>query len=133
MAAISNYLENALLNHTLRGHTAGTSLSQPSTVYVALFTADPTDANTTSNEVAAGSNSYERQTVTFAAPSGGSVASDAQVDFIDMPGVTVTHVGLYDALTSGNLLYHGALTQSKVVNAGDTFTINAGDLTCTLD
>ena len=46
---------------------------------------------------------------------------------------TITHIGIFDALTSGNLLAHGALTSSKVISDGDTFQINSGNLTITID
>lgn len=130
MAAISNYLENALLNHVLRGDTASTGLAQPVSVHLALFTTDPTDAGTGA-EVSGGS--YARKVVSFTAPNAGVASSGAQVDYLNMPACTVTHVGVYDASTAGNLLFHGALTASKTVNAGDTFTVNAGDLSLTLD
>ena len=45
----------------------------------------------------------------------------------------MTHIGLYDALTTGNLLYHGAVTVSKTITTGDTFSIAVGNLTITLD
>jgi hypothetical protein len=64
MAEISNYLENAIINATLRA----TTFTSPSTVYVSLHTADPTDAGT-GTEVSGGS--YARKTATFGAPSNG--------------------------------------------------------------
>lgn len=130
MAAVSDYLENALLNHVFRGDQTGTGLAQPATVYLALYTSDPTDANT-GTEVSGGS--YARQATAFDAPSSGSITNTVDEDFTDMPAVTVTHVGLLDAATAGNLLWHGALTSSKSVNTGDTFTVKAGNLTISLD
>lgn len=127
MAAISNYLENALINATLRN----TSYSSPATVYVGLFTTDPTDAGT-GTEVSGGS--YARTAATFAAPSDGSSDTNADVQFPQATGNwgTVTHFGLFDALTGGNLLYHGALTASKTIETGDVFKIASGNLTVTL-
>lgn len=125
MSAVSNYAENAIINHVFRN----TAFTSPTTVYVALFTSDPTDAGT-GTEVSGGS--YARQSAAFAAPSDGSSSTSADVNFTNMPAATVTHVGIYDAATAGNLLWHGALSSSKTVNAGDTFTITAGNLTVTL-
>jgi hypothetical protein len=127
MAEISNYLENALINATLRA----TSYTSPATVYVGLFTSDPTDAGS-GTEVSGGS--YARRSVTFAAPSNGASASNADVTFPQATATwgTVTHVGLFDALTSGNLLYHTALDASKLIETNDIFKINSGSLTVTI-
>ena len=127
MAAISNYLENALINGTLRA----TSYTAPSTVYVALFTSDPTDAG--SGTECSGA-SYARQSATFAAPSNGASSTSADVQFPQAGGSwgTITHFGIFDASSAGNLLYHGALTVSKTIDTGDVFKIASGSLTVTL-
>lgn len=127
MAAFSNYLENALINGTLRA----TSYTAPATVYVALFTDDPTDAGT-GTEVSG--NGYARQAATFAAPSGGAASTNADVQFPQATGTqgTVTHFAIFDALTTGNMLFHGALTTSKTIDTGDVFKIASGSLTVTL-
>lgn len=135
MAAFSNYLENELLDHVLRGATTGTAYAQPAAVYVALFTSTATaaelEAGTITNEVTGGS--YARQAVTFDAPAGGATANSAAVSFTSMPAVTVAFAAVMDATTAGNVLFYGALTANKTLNAGDTFTINAGDLDITVD
>jgi hypothetical protein len=129
MAEMSNYLENALLNGTLNG----TTYTAPTTVYVGLYTSDPTDANT-GTEVSGGS--YARKAVTFATASGtsGSVATNADVTFDEAtaPWGVVGWIGILDSLTSGNLLYHTALDVSKDIDTGDIFTITTGNLTVTL-
>ena len=127
MAEISNYLENAIINATLRN----TSYSSPSTVYIGLYTSNPTDANT-GTEVSGGS--YARKSVTFAAPSDGVAASNADVIFDTATANwgTITHIGILDALTSGNLLYHTQLDTSKVIDTNDIFRINSGALTVTI-
>jgi len=127
MAEISNYLENALINGTIRG----TSYTAPAAVYVALYTRDPTDANT-GTEVTGGS--YARQSATFAAPSNGSSASNADITFPQATANwgTVGWIGILDADTSGNLLYHTALDASKTIETGDIFKIASGNLTVTL-
>ena len=126
---MSNYLENALLNGTLNA----TTYTAPTTIYVGLYTSDPTDANT-GTEVTGGS--YARKAVSFATASGtsGSVATDADVTFDEAtaPWGTVGWIGILDALSGGNLLYHTALDVSKDIDTGDIFTITTGNLTVTL-
>ena len=127
MAEMSNYLENALINATLRN----TSYSSPATVYVSLHTADPTDAGT-GTEVSGGS--YVRKAATFAAPSNGVSATSADVTFDQATASwgTITHIGIWDAESTGNMLYHTPLTTSKTIDSGDIFKIASGSLTVTL-
>jgi hypothetical protein len=129
MAEMSNYLEVALLNATLNG----TSYTSPTDVYLALFTSDPTDAGT-GTEVSGGN--YSRQTLSFATASGtsGSIATDAACEFPQATGNwgTVGWIGIYDAATSGNLMYHTALDVAKAIDTGDIFKISSGSLTVTL-
>ena len=124
---MSNYLENALINVTLRA----TAYTAPTTVYVALYTTDPTDADT-GTEVTGGS--YARQSVTFAAPSNGVTTNSADITFPTATAAqgTVTHIGIRDALTAGNLLYHTPLDASKTIDLGDIFKITTGNLSVTL-
>jgi len=127
MAEMSNYLENALINGTIRG----TTFTAPTTIYVALYTSDPTDANT-GTQVSGGS--YARQVVTFGAPSNGVSLSNADVTFPQATANwgTVGWIGLMDSLTTGNLLYHTALDAAKTIETGDIFKISAGSLSVTL-
>jgi hypothetical protein len=127
MAEMSNFLENALINATLRN----TSYTSPSVVYVGLYTSDPTDANT-GTEVSGGS--YARTAVTFGVPSNGVSANSAAVEFPQATGNwgTVTHIGILDAATSGNLLYHTILDVAKTIDSGDIFKIAIGSLSVTL-
>lgn len=126
---MSNYLENALINATLRN----TSYTSPTTVYVGLFTSDPTDAGS-GTEVSTSGTSYARTAVTFGAPSNGVTTSNADCTFPQATASwgTVTHIGIYDASTSGNLLYHTPLTTSKTIDTGDIFKIASGSLSVTL-
>jgi len=127
MAEMSNYLENALINATLRA----TTFTSPATVYVSLHTADPTDDGS-GTEVSGGS--YARKSATFASPSNGASSTSADVTFDQATGNwgTITHIGIWDNSTSGNLLYHTALTASKAIATGDIFKIASGSLTVTL-
>jgi hypothetical protein len=127
MAEISNFLENAIINATLRN----TTYTSVATVYVSLWTSDPTDAGS-GTEVSGGS--YARTAVTFAAPSNGVTTNSADVTFPTATGTwgTVGWIGINDALTTGNLLYHSPLDVSKTVTSGDTFKISTGNLSVTL-
>lgn len=127
MAEMSNFLENALINATLRN----TSYTSPSTVYIGLYTSDPTDANT-GTEVSGGS--YTRTAVTMGAPSNGVSTNTAAVEFPQASGSwgTVGWIGILDATSSGNLLYHTALDTSKTISSGDIFKIAIGGLSVTL-
>lgn len=137
----SDYLEQNILNTTLRG----VPMPVPSNIFVALFTANPTDANITANEVTlAAWPSYARQNAAaagtiatgWAAPVNGVTSNALALSFPQHNGASatvVTHVGLYDAATGGNLLYHSPLSPSKTINPTDALTFLAGTITVTLD
>ena len=127
MAEISNYLENAIINATLRA----TTYTSPATVYVSLWTTDPTDAGS-GTEVSGGS--YARTSVTFGAPSNGVTTNSAAVEFPQATASwgTIGYIGINDASTSGNLLYHTALDTSKTIDTGDIFKIASGNLSVAL-
>lgn len=134
MSAASNYLENKLLDHTL----GNTSFTQPSTLYIGLFTNDSgnaasnLEAGTLSDEISGGA--YVRETITFATASGGSASTNATVTFTTANANwgTITHVAVMDALGSGNVLFYGAVTTSKTIESGDTFQVSSGNLTISL-
>jgi hypothetical protein len=127
--AFSDYLENALLNATLRG----VAYIAPSTVYVALFTSDPTDTGTGGTEVTGGA--YARQAITFNAPTAGSASNSADVLFPIATAAwgTITHLAFFDAATAGNMLYSGQLTTAKTIATDDQLKLAAGNVTVTLD
>ena len=130
MASMSDYLERKLLDHTL----GTTEYTFPSTVYLSLHTADPTDATATAlaNEVVGGS--YGRQIIEFVAATGATGVTDNEIACVypDMPDVTVTHIGIMEDLTTGELLYHGVLTTPKDLDAGDTVSVAIGAISVTL-
>ena len=127
MAEFSNFLENALINAVLRN----TTYTSPATVYVSLYTSDPTDADT-GTEVSGGS--YARTAVTMGAPSNGVSTNSADVTFPTCTASwgTVSHIGIHDASTAGNLLFHTPLDTSKTIDSGDIFKIASGNLSVTL-
>jgi hypothetical protein len=127
MSAISNYLENALLNATL----TNTTYTSPASVYLGLFTSNPTDSNT-GTELSA--PSYTRQVVSFGAASSGSSSNVSAISYdqATTDWGTIGWVGLYDAATSGNLLYYGALDTTTTIDTNEIFVIPIGNLTVTL-
>jgi hypothetical protein len=128
MAELSDFLENKLLDHVLRG----TSYTSPTTVFVGLYTSDPGDDNS-GTECTGGA--YARQILSVTTATDGIVTSSADVTFpqaTDNWG-TISHIGLLDAITSGNLLMHTPLTTSKTIDEGDILKIPTGSLTASLD
>ena len=129
MAALSDYAEKLLLDFLM---TTGTA-TRPTNWYVALYTAAPSDAGGGTEVSGAG---YARQAVAFnaAATPGGTTSNTADVSFTATGGNygTVTHLGIFDASSSGNLLWHGALTANKTVEDGDTITFTAGNIDLTM-
>jgi hypothetical protein len=125
MPGFSNYLEDLVINATLRG-TAWPAWTTGSH-HVSLHTADPTDAGT-GTEVTGGS--YARVAVTrasgsWAAPadsSGAQATSNSGAVTFPSPTAnwgTVTYFAIWDASTAGNMLGSGALTTSRTINNGD--------------
>lgn len=130
MAALSNYLENNIIDYVLRGQT----FTPPSTLYVGLFTSAPSDTGG-GTEVSGGS--YARVSIasslvnwagtqgagTTTASSGtsGTTSNNIVISFPTPTANwgTITHVALFDASTSGNMIIYGALSTSKTVNNGD--------------
>lgn len=107
------------------------AVTRPTAWYLALFTSDPTDAGTGTELSGSG---YTRKAVTFSV-TGDTATNTGAVEFDAATASwgTVTHVGVFDASTSGNLIAHSALTTSKAVSAGDILRVPAGDLDITLD
>ena len=128
MSAMSDYLENEILDHIL-GTGAYTA---PTTVYVGLSTA--TLADDASGTELSGSG-YARQSATFNAASSGTADNSAAIEFPAATASwgTVSHFGIYDAASSGNLLIHGAFTAAKLIDTGDILKISAGDLDISAD
>ncbi|MCW5657421.1 MAG: hypothetical protein KIT60_06940 [Burkholderiaceae bacterium] len=135
-AALTDALETSLINHLFRG----TAYTAPTTWYVGLLTAACSDS-AAGTEVSGGS--YARVgvaagTANWAATSGGNgtTSNVNAVNFSPNPSAgwgTVTHFGLYDAASAGNLLVCAALTTSKTINSGDTVSFPAGSLTFQID
>jgi hypothetical protein len=128
MAGLSDYYENIVIDHLFRAQ----EFTPPSTIYVGLFTAAPTDAGG-GTEVSGGG--YARQAVTFSAASGGSTSNNAAINFPTATASwgTVVAFGLFDASTGGNLLAWDNLATSKAIGSGDQAVFSTGNLTLTVD
>lgn len=128
MANASNFLRNALYNHIFRN----TPYTPPANVYVALYSTNPTAADTGTEISGAG---YARQVVTLGAPTNGSGSNAAQVNLpvatANYPA-TVTHFGLRTAATGGNLLAYQALTTPRTITQGEAPIISVGQLIANL-
>jgi len=130
MTAFSNYLENEFLDH-LRGN----AYSVPAGLYLGLYTSDPTDADT-GNELPLDETGYTRQAVTFIAPTTGFIDNSAAVQFTASGGDwgTISHAAVFDGTgAADNMLWHEALSASKVVSDTDTLTFASGSVTLSLD
>jgi hypothetical protein len=126
VSAFSDYLENKVLDHVF----GGVNYTAPSTLYLALYTVAPTD---TGGGTEVSGTAYARQTVAFTVTN--DTASNTSAVEFPTAGAswgTIVAVGIFDALTSGNLLAYGNLTASKTIASGDVFRVPAGDLDITL-
>lgn len=129
MAGFTTYLQQKILDH-IHGVAAYTA----PTPYVGLFTAAPSDAGG-GTEVSGGSYARVNASAAFSSASGTAITNDVAITFPQASASwgTVTHFGVFDAVSSGNLLEWGALGTSKAIGSGDTATIAIGDLDVTLD
>jgi hypothetical protein len=133
MTAMSDVLENAVLDHVLRSTPLSTAGITTGVVYAALFTTPTTD---TGGGVEVVGGSYTRVLIGgFTNPVSGSSNNSVVGTFPNSTASwgTVTHFALFDAVAVGNMLFHGPLTTPKVVNAGDTFVFPVGNITISMD
>ena len=128
MGSLSDAAENLFLNHLL----GVSSWTTPATVYLALSTADPTDADSGTAEPSG--DGYSRKAISFGVAAGRVVTQDAVVTFDEATGTwgTITHWILYDAATAGNALAYGDLSSSKTVISGNTPSIASGQVAITV-
>ena len=144
MGAMSDYLENKLIDQIFRS----TAYTFPTTLYFGLLTAAPSD--TGGGTEVSGSN-YSRVAVTASTTNfagtqsagstsassgtGGTTSNNGAINFPTPSGTwgTVTHFGIYDASSAGNLLFYGALTTSKTINTNDVVSFAAAALTVQID
>jgi hypothetical protein len=127
--SFSNFLETEILDHVF----AGAAYTAPTTLYLALFTAAPGETGG-GTEVTTSGTAYARETVAFTT-TGNTTSNNASVEYSTATATfgTVTHVGVFDASTGGNLMAYATLSSSKTIDTGDVFRVPTGDLDITLD
>ena len=125
--SFTNFLETEILDHVF----AGAAYTAPGTHYLGLFTAAPGEAG---GGTELSGSAYARQSVAFTT-SGDTTSNNAAVEFPTATGSwgTVTHVGVFDAASSGNLMAYATLSSSKAIATGDVFRVPSGDLDITLN
>jgi hypothetical protein len=131
MGSFSDYWENKILDHIF-----GKGSYTPPTIYVGFSTADPTDSGTGLTEPSG--NGYARVQTSASdwnTAANGSLNNAGNITFAQASGNwgTITHFALFDAATAGNMLAHGALSQSKSISESDMARFEAGDLQISLD
>lgn len=127
MASLSDHAETLIANFVANNTTA----TRPTAWHLALYTAAPNDAGGGTELSGLG---YSRQAITFGAASSGVVQNTSTHTFTASGGSwgTVSHYGIFDASTSGNLLWHGALTASRTVGDGEQLTVAVGAFSLTI-
>ena len=127
--SFSNTFETHVLNYVF----TATSVTRPTAWYVALFTSNPAE-DASGTEVSTSGTAYVRKTVAFTV-SGNLATNNAAIEFPTATASfgTVTHIGVFNASTSGDLIAYSALSASKAIATGDVFRIPTGDLDITLD
>lgn len=125
--SFSNTFETRVLTWVFTSSSA----TRPTAWYVALFTTNPAE-DASGTEVSGGG--YARQSATFTV-SGNTASNSGAIEYPTATAGygTVSHVGVFDASSGGNLIAYAALTTSKTIDTGDVLRIPADDLDITLD
>lgn len=142
MSAMSDFLENSLVDQIFRGQTAPTT----STLYIGLYTAAPSDTGggtelsgsgyarvSVTSSLANWAGTQSTGSTTASSGTGGATSNNTAITFPEPTSGwgQVQAFGVFDAATGGNLLFHGSLTINKTINEGDTVTFPAGSLVVT--
>lgn len=130
MSSISDFWEDEILDHIFNkgAYTAPT-------IFVALFTAAPSDAGGGTEVSGTGYARVETEAADWDAASSGALANANDIDFPEAGGSwgTVTHFALFDAASAGNMLMWAALDASQAVASGNIAKFLAGEIDVTLD
>lgn len=123
MGSLSDFAEAELLDHVFNA-----AYTPPTTVYLGLSTADPLDDASGLSEPSG--DGYVRKAITFGAAASRKVTQNADVDYDQATGAwgLITHYGVFDAESGGNMLGHGALGQSKQIVSGNTPSVKSGEV-----
>lgn len=131
MSSFTDYTENLVLTWLFTGSSA----TRPTAWYVGLFTAAPSDTGGGTEVTGNGYARVATGTLSVSGPSPTNCTNAAAIEFAAASGGnwgTITHIAIFDADTSGNMLGWAALTTSRTINDGDIIRIPAGDLDITL-
>jgi hypothetical protein len=131
MSSFTDYTENLVLTYLF---TNG-SVTRPTAWFVGLFTAAPSDAGGGTEVSGAGYTREATGTLSVSGTSPTNCTNSAAIEFDPASGGnwgTITHIAIFDASTSGNMLGWAQLTSSRTINDGDVLRIPAGDLDITL-
>ena len=128
MPALGVWAENSIVNYLLRGVTP----TVPSSWFLALYTTNPTYLDAGTEVSSSGGSNYARMPITFGAPSNGSVANTGQIDFSVAGSVwgNITYAAIRDNITTGHLLFYGALVTPRYIGAGDQLKFLVGNVVC---
>lgn len=127
---LSTATANKLLDHLLKN----TAYTQPSNIYIAASTANPTDAGSGLTEPSG--NGYARKLYnTWDTPASSHTSNTGAVTFDTATGSwgTITHCAVMDASSGGNILWYGALGASQAITTDDILEFEAGDIDVTLN
>lgn len=139
MSQATDYMEEKFLNAlaSLGSFDFATgTITSGSGGFIGLFTSAPSDSSS-GTEVSTSGTAYARVQIgssgqgSFSAASGGEITNDAEFRWADAQADwgTITHVGLFDASTSGNLLVYGQLQSAVAIETGDIFKVPTGGFT----
>ena len=130
MSAATDFTEALALNWLLTSNTA----TRPTAWYVGLFTSATSDAGG-GTEVSG--NGYSRQAVSFTVATVSGTTKAGNSATITFPTATATwgtisYIAIFNASSSGNMLFHGPVVTNKLIETDDSFQITAGNLTVEL-
>jgi hypothetical protein len=133
MSAASNYLENKVLDHTLRN----ASFTQPAGLFIGLFTGNALnnlEAGTLTEEVSTSGTGYVRKPVTFGNAVTGTATNSGTVTFdpAETTWGNITAIAILDTVTTGNVLFYGNLTTAKLIETGDTMQFVSTNISVSL-
>ena len=150
MANTTTYLDKKLLAHSLGQLSWTMSTATYAGLFISTPTVDYTSSVPTGTEVGSTDTGYSRKqvswnaagTTTTSGVTKASISNSASINWSSSgywnatTGASATapirYIGIFDALTGGNLLWFGSLSAAVTMSFGDTFTISSGNLVLTL-
>lgn len=121
----SDYLESKIVRHIINA----AAYTAPATLYLALFTTDPGETGS-GTEMTGGSPAYARKPITWGTEANGTVANSVAVS-VNPATASVTHWGIYDAVSGGNLMYSDNFETPIDTVSGTPLVFAIGDITIT--